>query len=103
VLAIPASAVLDSGTRRLVYVERTPGRFAPVDVSLGPRAGEYFPVTAGLKEGERVVVRGNFLLDSQFQIQGLPSMLHPQGNAPAGGHEGHGPAKPAPPKEGHKH
>ena len=103
VLAIPASAVLDSGTRRLVYVERAPGRFAPVEVSLGPRAGEVFPVTSGLREGERVVVRGNFLLDSQFQIQGLPSLLHSQGNAPAGGHEGHGPAKPAPPKEGHKH
>lgn len=103
-LAVPVSAVLDSGTRRLVFAERPPGRFVPVDVTLGPKAGDFFPVLSGLKEGERVVVRGNFLLDSQFQIRGLPSLLHPKGSAPAGPHEGHGSAAPpAAPQGGHKH
>lgn len=107
VLAVPASALLDSGTRKLVYMERASGEFIPVDIAVGPRAGDYYPVVSGLKEGDRVVVRGNFLLDSQFQIRGLPSMLHPKGAAPPGGHDGHGPPKssapPAPPQEGHKH
>ncbi len=106
VLAVPVSAVLDSGTRRLVYVDRGATGIVPVEVTLGPRAGEFYAVLGGLKEGDRVVVRGNFLLDSQFQIQGLPSLLNPKGAAPATGHEGHGapPApKPVPQPEGHKH
>lgn len=72
---MPASAVLDSGTRRLVYLERAPGEYQAVEVTLWPRTGETYPVVAGLKEGDTVVVRGNFLLDSQAQIQGLPSLL----------------------------
>jgi hypothetical protein len=43
-----------------------------------------------VKEGDRVVVRGNFLLDSQFQIAGLPSLFYPTGQAPPTGHAGHG-------------
>lgn len=74
-LSIPASAILDSGTRQLVYVERSPGEYQPVPVTLGPRTGEVHPVLSGLAEGDAVVVRGNFLLDSQAQIQGLPSLL----------------------------
>ena len=119
VLAVPIAAVLDSGTRKLVYVEHAQGRFMPMEATLGPRAGDFYPVLAGLKEGQRVAVRGNFLLDSQFQIQGLPSLFDAQGQAPAAGHqhgatreskpaatppaeagqEGHGAPKPA----GHKH
>ena len=76
-LAVPASAVLDSGMRKLVYVERGRGEFAPVEVTLGPRAGDFHVVLDGLREGDRVVVRGGFLLDSQFQIQGMSSLLHP--------------------------
>lgn len=100
VLALPISAVLDSGMRKLVYVEHVPGKFMPVEVTLGPRAGDYYPVLAGLSGGERVAVRGNFLLDSQFQIQGLPSLFYAHGQAPAaehqhGGHEGHATPPPA--------
>ncbi len=87
VLAVPISAVLDSGTRKLVYVEHEIGEFMPMEVTLGPRAGDFYPVLAGLKEGEKVVVRGNFLLDSQFQIQGLPSLFYAKGQAPAAGHQ----------------
>lgn len=76
-LAVPASAVLDSGEKHLVYVEQAPGEYRPVEVVLGPRTRDEHPVISGLKEGDRVVVRGNFLLDSQAQIQGLPSLLTP--------------------------
>jgi Cu(I)/Ag(I) efflux system membrane fusion protein len=91
-IAIPVSALLDSGKRRIVYVEREPGRYEAVEVVLGPRAGEEYPVLSGLEEGERVVARGAFLIDSQAQIEGRPSLLFPRGlagvSSPHEGHEG---------------
>ena len=78
-LAVPVSAVLDSGTRRLVYVEKSQGLFEPRELVLGPRAGEHYLVLKGLDEGERVVTRGGFLIDSQFQITGHPSLFYPGG------------------------
>ena len=97
VLAVPVSAVLDSGVRKLVYVEHSQGEFMPMEVTLGPRAGDYYSVLDGLKEGEKVAVRGNFLLDSQFQIQGLPSLFYAKGQAPAAGHQQHSGATDAKP------
>jgi Cu(I)/Ag(I) efflux system membrane fusion protein len=87
VLAVPASAVLDSGLRKLVYVERAKNQFASVEITTGPRADDWFPVLSGLKEGERVAVRGNFLLDSQFQISGLPSLFYEHGQVGVPGHQ----------------
>jgi YHS domain-containing protein len=49
------------------------------DVTLGPRAGDYYAVRAGLSEGEPVVVKGAFKIDSSLQIQGRPSMMAPGG------------------------
>jgi hypothetical protein len=95
-LAVPRSAVLDTGKRRIVWVETAPGAFEAREVVLGPRCGDDYPVLSGLAEGERVVVRGNFLLDSQAQISGKPSLLFPKGLAPAdsgAGHAGHGDMK----------
>ncbi len=79
VLAVPITAVLDSGTRKLVYVEQSRGLFEAREVLVGPRAGEHFAVLDGLVEGERVVTRGGFLIDSQFQITGHPSLFYPGG------------------------
>lgn len=81
VLAVPVSAVLDSGQRRLVYVEKARGEFVPAEITIGPRAGEFYTVVSGLHEGDNVAVRGNFLLDSQFQIKGLPSLFYKEGLA----------------------
>lgn len=78
-LALPASAVLDSGIRQIVYVEKSRGLFEPRAVVLGSRTAEFFPVIAGVAEGERVVTRGGFLIDSQFQISGHPSLFYPGG------------------------
>ena len=67
-LAIPKSAVLDTGVRQVVYVEVTPGRFAGREVRLGAPAGDRVQVVAGLAAGERVVTSANFLIDSQSQL-----------------------------------
>lgn len=80
VLAVPADAVLTTGQRQLVYVEEEPGKYQLVEPKLGPRAGDYYPVLSGLDAGDRVVVRGNFLLDSQYQITGRASLLYPGGS-----------------------
>ncbi len=90
VLAVPATAVLDSGLRKVVYVERTRGEFASAPIETGQKAGDYFPILAGVKEGDRVAVRGNFLLDSQFQISGLPSLFSATGGASMAGMHQHG-------------
>jgi len=95
VLAVPATAVLDSGIRKIAYVERAAGEYIPAELQLGSRAGDFYPVLAGLKEGDRVAVRGNFLLDSQFQISGLPSLFYEHGQAGVSGHQHGGPAPAA--------
>ncbi len=92
-LVIPASAPLITGKRAIVYVQVAddPPTFEGREIVLGPRAGNYYLVRHGLKEGELVVTRGNFTLDSEVQIQAKPSMMTPEGGG-GGGHEhgGHG-------------
>jgi membrane fusion protein, copper/silver efflux system len=79
-LIIPETAVLFTGKRSIVYVE-VPNQSQPTyeqrDVMLGPRAGNSYVVYSGLKEGEQVVVKGNFQIDSSVQILGEPSMMNP--------------------------
>jgi membrane fusion protein, copper/silver efflux system len=70
VLAIPRSAVLDTGMRKFVYVAKGNGEFEGRQVELGPAGTDYYPVLAGLKEGERIVSQGSFLIDSQTRITG---------------------------------
>lgn len=67
-LAIPWSAVIDTGVRQVVYVEQAPGRFVGREVRLGPRAGDLVAVASGLSGGERVVSAASFLIDSQSQL-----------------------------------
>ncbi|MEO8348792.1 MAG: efflux RND transporter periplasmic adaptor subunit, partial [Acidobacteriota bacterium] len=69
-LSIPRSAVIDTGTRRVVYVEITPGTFQPREVTLGPTSGDRVAVLGGVKEGEKVVATANFFIDSQAQLAG---------------------------------
>jgi RND family efflux transporter MFP subunit len=69
VLTVPTSAVIDSGTQQTVLVRLDEGRFAPRKVTLGQRSDDYVEVTSGLMEGEQVVTRANFLLDSESNLQ----------------------------------
>lgn len=117
VLAIRSSAVLDTGRRQVAYRLNEDGAYEMVELILGPlavgkddagRPGIYYPVLKGLDPGEYVVARGGFLLDSQRQIEGMPSLLFPAGQAGAAlhsGHAGHEPPKqPASSKkDDHKH
>jgi Cu(I)/Ag(I) efflux system membrane fusion protein len=95
VLAIPESAVIDTGTRKVVYLEREPGIFDAVEVELGPLGGGFYPVLAGLSPGDRIVMQGAFLVDAELRLNpgaagsyfgasGGPSAT---GGSGAGGHQ----------------
>ena len=83
-LAVPKIAVLDTGLRKLVYVEVKSGGYAAREVTLGPEAVTvvngvkkiFYPVISGLSESERVVTRGNFLIDSQTQLTGAAEAVY---------------------------
>lgn len=68
-LTVPVSAVIDSGTRRVVLIDVGDGRFAPREVKLGARSESFVEVLDGVKVGERVVVAANFLLDAESNLQ----------------------------------
>jgi Cu(I)/Ag(I) efflux system membrane fusion protein/cobalt-zinc-cadmium efflux system membrane fusion protein len=68
-LVIPASGVLQSGTKQIVFVDRGAGYLEPRQVQLGQRAGDEFVVLSGLKQRERIVNSANFLVDSESQLQ----------------------------------
>ncbi len=77
-LSIPASAVLNTGTKEIAWVEKEPGVFQPRVVKTGGRSGEYYVISEGLQEGEKVVTSAGFLLDSESQL-----MLGGAGETPA--------------------
>ena len=82
-LVVPPDAVLDSGTRQIVFLDRGNGIFEPREVELGDRSDDYAVITRGLRRGDRVVTRANFLLDSESSLrqvisamQDMPGMKH---------------------------
>ena len=68
VLAVPENAVIDSGQRHIVYVDRGAGMFDGVDVVVGPRSGGYYSVVSGLQSEEHVASAGVFLLDAETRL-----------------------------------
>lgn len=74
---VPRSAVLMAGTNSVVYVETEPGRFEIRPVTLGPVLKDRVIIQSGLREGETVATAGNFLIDSQMQLAGKPSLIDP--------------------------
>ena len=106
-LVIPASGVLQSGTRQIAFVERGDGYLEPREVELGPRVGEELIVRKGLAAGERIVTSANFLVDSESQLRAaLESFVPPgpgEGAAPATGAPEAGidlTSDPSPPRKG---
>jgi RND family efflux transporter MFP subunit len=93
-LLVPNMAVLRSGEKNTVFVALDGGKFDPRTVTLGPRAeDDMYQVLSGLKEGERVVTSGQFMLDSESQLrEAIQKMLHPEkpGEAEAATRAGHG-------------
>jgi RND family efflux transporter MFP subunit len=68
-VAVPVSAIIDSGTAQRVLVQIGEGRFEPREVKLGLRGDDYVEVKEGVKEGELVVVAANFLIDSESNLK----------------------------------
>ena len=83
VLTVPKSAIIDTGLRKIVFVDRGESGYEQVEVEVGPEAWgissdsetkrRYYPVVSGLTPGDRIVTHGNFLIDSQTQLTGSAS------------------------------
>jgi Cu(I)/Ag(I) efflux system membrane fusion protein len=68
-LSVPSSAVIDTGARQLVYVQKEPGTYEARDVRLGRHAEGYDEIVAGIEKGDKVATSANFLIDSESHIQ----------------------------------
>ncbi len=68
-IAVPADAVLDSGLKKTVFVERSEGYFEPREVQTGWKLGNQVEIVKGLEPGERIVVSGTFLIDSESRME----------------------------------
>ncbi|MFN0149160.1 MAG: efflux RND transporter periplasmic adaptor subunit [bacterium] len=84
VLAVADDAVLDSGTRKIVFVYRGEGRLEPREVTTGLHAGGLYEITSGLSEGDSVAAGANFLLDSESRLRAsIAAAISAPGAAPA--------------------
>jgi len=83
VLTVPDSAVLDSGTRRIVLVQVKEGRFEPREVKTGASSDNYIEIREGVKEGEQVVVAANFLIDAESNLKAAIGGMTAAAGAPA--------------------
>ncbi|MBI5643038.1 MAG: efflux RND transporter periplasmic adaptor subunit [Deltaproteobacteria bacterium] len=99
-IAVPDSAVIDSGTRQVVIIDRRDGTFEPRAIETGVKGEEYYEVKSGVKEGEWVVTSANFLIDSESNLKAAITGLgaHEHGAKviedkkeaePAASHKGH--------------
>jgi RND family efflux transporter MFP subunit len=92
-LVVPASAVFESGTRQLVFLNHGSGSLEPTEINVGPRVGDDFVVLKGLEPHQSIVTSANFLIDSESQLQSAVGSFAPpppragsnapQSNAPA--------------------
>jgi Cu(I)/Ag(I) efflux system membrane fusion protein len=88
-ILIPKSSILWTGKRAVVYVKvqnRENPSYLFREVVLGPEAGAFYVVAEGLEEGEEIAVNGVFKIDAAAQLQGLPSMMNPDGGVVPTGH-----------------
>lgn len=76
-LVVPASAVFQSGTRQLVFLDHGNGKLEPREISVGPRVGDDFTVLKGLEPHQSIVTSANFLIDSESQLQAASGSFVP--------------------------
>jgi Cu(I)/Ag(I) efflux system membrane fusion protein len=81
-LTVPASSVIDTGQRYVAFVEGQDEHLEPREVKVGAKTDDYYEVVGGLKEGEQVVTRALFLVDSESQLKAAIA-----GMGAAGGHQ----------------
>ena len=89
-LAVPESAVLDSGSRQAVLVDKGEGRFEPREVKLGRRGGGYVEIRAGIAEGDSVVTSANFLIDAESNLKAALKGFGEASRSDASAHAGMG-------------
>jgi Cu(I)/Ag(I) efflux system membrane fusion protein len=103
-VTIPTSAVINSGARQLVLIDKGEGRYEPRPVKLGVQGNDYVQVLEGVKAGEPVVVSANFLIDAESNLKaalgsfGVPAAEPSPAPVQPGGHAGHAAGSPAMPK-----
>src|SRR5438105_4993731 len=88
-VVVPDSAVLQTGTRSIAFVQRGPGQFEPREIQTGVKANGFVQIRSGIQAGETVVVDANFLIDSESRLK---SAISGMGNMPGMNME---PPKPA--------
>lgn len=97
ILTVPSEAVLDTGTTQTVFVDRGKGFLEPRPIEAGRRFGDRVEVLRGLVKGERIVVSGAFLLNSESQLKSaMAGMSHDSGSPPAGEGKQKGPGHDQP-------
>ena len=84
VLAVPESAILDSGARQAVLIDKGDGRFEPREVKLGRRGGGYVEIAEGVTEGEAVVTSANFLIDAESNLKAALKGFAESNDTPTG-------------------
>lgn len=85
-IVIPEDAVIDTGTRKIVFVKMGPSRFEPREVKAGPRIENTFAILSGIKEGEEIVTSAHFLIDAESKFQAAIQ----KGSPASSGHGDHG-------------
>ena len=96
-LAVPDEAVLDSGLRKVVFLDKGDGRFAPAEVKLGGKYDNYYEVLAGVSPGERIIASASFLLDSESRLtEAMGAMAGMAGHGEMKGTETKAPPKAGP-------
>ncbi len=78
VVAVPNSAVIDTGDRRVVFIDKGDGQFEPKDVTLGVRGEDQTEITKGIAAGDKVVVAANFLLDAESNLNSALNAMTPE-------------------------
>ena len=82
VLAVPDNAILDTGNRQSVLIDKGQGRFEPREVKLGRRGGGYVEIREGISEGEAIVVSANFLIDAESNLKAALKGFSEAGDKP---------------------
>jgi len=93
-IAIPDEAVLDSGVRKVVFIDSGQGRFTPREIKVGGKYDRYYEVLAGLSEGEKILASASFLFDSESRLQEAMAAMsgaaeEKSGEHPPSIHQGH--------------
>jgi Cu(I)/Ag(I) efflux system membrane fusion protein len=95
-LVVPERAVVDTGSKKVVYVELEPGYFEGREVQLGPRQGDLYPVLKGLNPGEKVAAAGAFLIDAETRLNpAAASTYFGASGSPQSGSRPAGPSAPS--------